>query len=97
MRNARDIIIRPMVTEKSTAQLENQKYAFVVARDANKVEIRRAVEEIFNVKVKDVNTINIRGKKKRVGRFPEGFRPRWKKAVVTLREGSKPIEIFEGR
>ncbi len=97
MRNARDIIIRPLVTEKTTAQMEQHKYTFVVAREASKIAIRRALEEIFDVKVKDVNTMNMRGKKKRVGRFPEGFRPRWKKAVVTLREGSKPIEIFEGR
>lgn len=97
MKSARDIIIRPLVTEKTTSQMEQNKYTFVVAREANKIEIRRALEEIFGVKIKDVNTVNMRGKKKRVGRFPAGFKPRWKKAVVTLREDSKPIEIFEGR
>ena len=97
MRSARDIIIRPLVTEKTTAMMEHHKYSFVVARDASKIDIRRALEEIFEVKVKEVNTMHIYGKKKRVGRFPQGFRPRWKKAVITLREGSKPIEIFEGR
>ncbi|HPU01514.1 MAG: 50S ribosomal protein L23 [Firmicutes bacterium] len=97
MKDPRDIIIRPIVTEKSTGLLEENKYTFAVARDANKIEIRRAVEEIFDVKVKAVNTANYRGKKKRLGRFPEGHTPRWKKAIVTLAEGSKPIELFEGR
>lgn len=97
MKNARDIIIRPLVTEKTTALMEQNKYTFVVAREANKIAIRRALEEIFDVKVRDVRTIQMRGKKKQVGRFPSGFRTRWKKAVVTLREDSKPIEIFEGR
>jgi large subunit ribosomal protein L23 len=77
--------------------LEQNKYTFVVARDANKIEIKRALEQIFDVKVKAVNTINYRGKLKRLGRMPAGFRPRWKKAIVTLTEDSKPIEIFEGR
>src|SRR5690554_827368 len=97
MKDPRDIIIRPIVTEKSTGLLEENKYTFVVAREANKIEIKRALEEIFDVKVKAVNTANYRGKKKRLGRFPQGYTPRWKKAIVTLAEGSKPIELFEGR
>ncbi len=97
MKNAREIIIRPLVTEKTTDLMEKNKYTFVVARDANKIAIRQALEEIFDVQVRDVRTMQMYGKKKRVGRFPTGARPRWKKAVVTLREGSKSIEIFEGR
>jgi large subunit ribosomal protein L23 len=97
MKSARDIIIRPLVTEKTTALLEGRKYTFVVDREANKIEIKKALEEIFDVKVQAVNTLNLKGKKKRIGRHPEGQRPRWKKAVVTLREGSKTIELFEGR
>lgn len=97
MKDPRDIIIRPLVSEKSTALMEEQKYTFVVARGANKIEIKRALEEIFDVQVKAVNTINYRGKKKHLGRFPAGFQPRWKKAVITLAEDSKPIELFEGR
>lgn len=97
MKSVRDIIIRPLVTEKTTALMEGRKYTFVVDREANKIEIRKALEEIFDVKVKAVYTLNLKGKKKRVGRYPEGYRPRWKKAVVTLQESSKPIELFEGR
>lgn len=97
MREPRDIIIRPIVTEKTTRLLEENKYTFVVLREANKIEIKHALEEIFDVKVKAVNTANYQGKKKRLGRYPYGYKPRWKKAIVTLAEGSKPIEIFEGR
>lgn len=97
MRDPRDIIIRPLVSEKSTALMEQNKYVFVVAREANKIEIKHALEEIFSVKVEAVNTANFKGKKKRLGRHPAGYQSRWKKAVVTLAEGSKPIEIFEGR
>ncbi|HOA36116.1 MAG TPA: 50S ribosomal protein L23 [Bacillota bacterium] len=97
MKDPRDIIIRPIVTEKSTGLLEENKYTFVVLREANKIQIKRALEEIFDVKVKAVNTANYRGKKKRLGRFPQGFKPRWKKAIITLAEDSKPIELFEGR
>lgn len=97
MRKARDVIIRPLITEKTTEMMEENKYTFVVMKDANKIEIKNALEEIFDVKVKAVNTMNFRGKKKRLGRFPIGFKSSWKKAVVTLDEGSKPIEIFEGR
>ncbi|MGI6096611.1 MAG: 50S ribosomal protein L23 [Dethiobacteria bacterium] len=96
MRDPRDIIIKPLVTEKSTALMEDNKYSFVVAKEANKIEIKKAVEEIFKVRVKAVNTIRMKGKKKRLGRY-EGFRPDWKKAIVTLSEDSKPIELFESR
>ncbi len=97
MRNSRDVIVRPLISEKTTAMMEESKYAFVVARDANKIEIKSALEEIFDVKVKAVNTANIKGKKKRLGRYPVGFQPSWKKAIITLTEDSKPIELFEGR
>jgi large subunit ribosomal protein L23 len=95
MRSVHEIIVKPLVTEKSTEQLERVgAYAFVVARDANKVEIARAVETLFNVKVRDVRTMQYRGKERRLGRFL-GRRAAWKKAVVRLREGDS-IEIFEG-
>lgn len=97
MRDARDIIIRPLVSEKTTDMMEQNKYTFVVAREANKIEIKDALEEIFDVKIKAVNTANFKGKKKRLGKYPAGFQPRWKKAVVTLTEDSKTIELFEGR
>lgn len=95
MRSLYDVIVRPIVTEKSTDLLDRTgKYSFVVAKDANKVEIARAVEKLFNVRVRDVRTMQYRGKERRVGRII-GRRPAWKKAVVTLREGDT-IEIFEG-
>ncbi len=97
MNDPRDIIIRPLVSEKSTDMMEEGKYTFVVSRKANKIEIKRALEEIFEVKVKSVNTANFKGKTKRLGRFPQGKQPSWKKAVITLAEGSKPIELFESR
>jgi large subunit ribosomal protein L23 len=95
MRNLHEIIVRPLVTEKSTEQLEREgAYSFVVSRDANKLEIARAVEILFGVKVRDVRTMQYRGKERRLGRFV-GRRAAWKKAVVKLREGDS-IEIFEG-
>lgn len=95
MRNIHDIIVRPLVTEKSTDQLErNGAYGFVVANDANKIEIANAVEALFNVKVRNVRTMRYTGKERRVGRFI-GRRASWKKAVVTLQPGDT-IEIFEG-
>jgi large subunit ribosomal protein L23 len=75
--------------------MEELKYAFKVDRNANKIEIKNAVEELFKVKVKSVNTINVSGKMKRMGAH-SGRRPNWKKAIVTLEQGSKPLEIFEG-
>ncbi|ADL06912.1 50S ribosomal protein L23 [Thermosediminibacter oceani] len=94
MKDPHDIIIRPWITEKSMAMKENRKYTFVVHPDANKTEIKNAVEAIFGVKVEKVNTMNMRGKKKRMG-LSEGKRPDWKKAIVTLKKDSKAIEFFE--
>ena len=93
---AYDIIKRPIITEQSMAETENKKYTFEVSKDANKIEIAKAVEEIFGVKVAKVNTINMYGKEKRMGRYPAGRRPARKKAMVTLTEDSKTIEFFEG-
>ena len=93
---ARDILIRPLITERTTQLMAEGKYVFVVAKAANKIEIAKAVEEIFGVKVAKVNTLNMQGKEKRTGRFPAGRRAAWKKAMVTLTPDSKSIEIFEG-
>ena len=93
--NARDIIIAPVITEKSVSVLGEKKYTFRVADGANKIEIAKAVEEIFGVKVAKVNTISMKGKKRRMGRF-EGYTSDWKKAVVTLTADSKTIEFFDG-
>ena len=95
MKNVHDIIIRPIITEQSMSEAENKKYAFQVATDANKIEIRRAVEEIFGVEVESVNTLNVRGKKKRMG-VHIGTRAATKKAIVRLTRKSKSIEFFEG-
>ncbi|PKM83851.1 MAG: 50S ribosomal protein L23 [Firmicutes bacterium HGW-Firmicutes-13] len=95
MKDARDIIIKPVVTEKSTGMMEDSKYTFIVNIKANKVEIKRALEEIFGIKVKAVNTMKVKGKPKRMG-IHRGYRSDWKKAIVTLTPDSKPIEIFEG-
>lgn len=93
-KTAQDIVIKPIITEDSMERLQNGKYTFEVAKDANKVEIAKAVEELFDVKVAKVNTISVKGKQKRMGRSV-GFRPDWKKAIVTL-EGDKTIEFFDG-
>lgn len=92
---ARDIIIKPVITEKSMAGAAEKKYTFKVAKTAGKIEIAKAVEEVFGVKVKKVNTINVRGRYRRQGRTG-GYTPSWKKAIVTLTEESKTIEFFEG-
>ena len=92
MKDARDIIIRPIITEHSYDMIEQNKYTFEVARDANKIEIGKAVEELFGVTVKKVNTINVKPKKKRL-RMVQGYTRRWKKAMVTIAEG-ETIEIF---
>lgn len=94
MKNARDVIIKPLVTERSTELMEEHKYTFIVDKKSNKIDIKRAVEEIFKVKVAVVNTLNMNGKKRRLGRYPEGFRPGYKKAIVKLTEDSKPIDII---
>ena len=90
---ARDILIRPIVTEKSTALMEQGKYTFRVPLAATKIQIRQAVEQIFRVKVQAVNTMRYEGKVKRLGRT-QGRRSDWKKAVVTLKPG-ETIELFE--
>ena len=96
--NAYDIIKKPLLTEKSYADIANKRYTFVVDKDANKIEIKQAVEKIFKVKVKQVNTLNVRGKEKsqntKKGRTV-GKTSSYKKAIVWLAEGSKPIEFFE--
>ncbi len=94
--DARDVIIRPVVSEKSYALLDANAYTFLVHPDANKIQIRQAVESIFAVRVSKVNTINRPGKRKRNRRQPTfGKRPDTKRAVVTLAEGDR-IELFEG-
>ena len=93
--NAHDIIIRPIITEKSMAGTQMKKYTFEVAKNANKIEIAKAVAEVFGVEVKKVNTMNVRGRLRRQGRS-EGYTPSWKKAIVTLTESSKSIEFFDG-
>ena len=90
-----DIIRRPIITEQSMDQVVDRKYTFEVAKNANKIEIKKAVEEIFKVEVEKVTTMNYDGKPKRQGVFA-GKRADWKKAVVKLKEGSKTIELFEG-
>ncbi|MCK9478752.1 MAG: 50S ribosomal protein L23 [Firmicutes bacterium] len=94
-RTAYDIVKRPIITEKSMSQTAEKKYTFEVAKDVNKIEIKKAVEQVFDVKVKKVNTMNVIGKVKRQG-VHVGKRPDWKKAVVTLTDDSKAIEFFEG-
>ena len=96
MKTVYDIILRPIITEQSMEHVDLKKYVFEVSRDANKIEIKKAVEEIFGVKVDKVTTLNLKGKNKRVGRYPEGARKAWKKAVVKLTDESKTIEFFEG-
>ena len=96
MANVYDIIIRPVITERSMADVANKKYVFEVAKTAGKVEIKNAVETAFGVKVKDVNTLNVRGKAKRVGAGRPGTTRSWKKAYVQLTDDSKTIELFEG-
>lgn len=92
---AHDIIIRPIITEKSMMGITEKKYTFEVAKTATKIDIANAVEEAFKVKVAKVNTVSVRGKLKRQGRT-QGYTKSWKKAVVTLTEDSKSIEFFEG-
>ena len=89
-----DIIKKPILSEKTYAGIQNKKYAFVVDKNANKVEIKYAVEQIFGVKVKSVNTVNVNGKLKRQGKT-QGYRSDYKKAYVTLTADSKAIEFFE--
>lgn len=94
MRNPHDVLIKPLVSEKSMGLMEDQKYVFIVDKNANKVEIKYAVQELFKVSVLNVTTMIVRGKMKRMGRYI-GKRPDRKKAIVTLKPGDK-IEVFEG-
>ena len=96
MMTAYDIVIRPIITERAMAGAADKKYVFEVAKSAGKVEIKKAVEEIFGVKVEKVNTIRMEGKEKRQGAAPAGRRASWKKAMVKLTADSKTIEFFEG-
>lgn len=91
---ARELIIKPVITEKSVDLMADNTYCFKVAKKANKIEIKKAIEEIFKVRVTNVRTMNVKGKKKRVGRHV-GMTSGYKKAIVTLAEGDT-IEIFEG-
>lgn len=95
MKFAHDVIIKPLISEKTMDGIADKKYTFQVAKDSNKVEIKKAVEEIFDVKVEKVTTMNYLGKMKRQGRT-EGRRASFKKAVVKLTPDSKTIEFFEG-
>ena len=94
-KTAQDIIVRPIITENSMDGLAERKYTFEVARGANKIEVKKAVETLFGVKDAKVNTISVKGKKKRMGRT-EGYTSAWKKAIVTLTADSKTIEFFDG-
>ena len=90
---AEDIILKPLLTEKGYDGIADKKYTFVVKKSANKTQIKAAVEKLFDVKVASVNTVNCRGKKKRMGRS-EGFTPNYKKAIVQLTADSKAIAYF---
>ena len=91
---AQDIIIRPLLTEKGYDGIADKKYTFIVAKSANKTQIKDAVEKLFKVEVESVNTVNCKGKKKRMGRN-EGYTPDYKKAIVQLKSDSKTIEYFD--
>ena len=95
MKNMHDIIRRPIVSEASMANMQDRKYTFEVSKDANKIEIKQAVEKVFGVEVERVTTMNVLGKFKRQG-VHLGKRPDWKKAIVKLTADSKGIEFFEG-
>ena len=92
---AHDIIIKPIINEKTMGGMPNKKYTFKVDKRAGKIEIKKAIEEIFKVKVSSVNTLNVRGRFRRHGKY-QGYTTSWKKAYVTLTENSKAIEFFEG-
>ena len=94
MKTSHDVIISPIITEASMARLAEKKYTFKVASDANKIEIKKAVEEVFKVSVAKVNTISVKAKNKRVG-YHLGKTSEWKKAIVTLTPDSKTIEFFD--
>lgn len=96
MKSSYDILIRPVISEQSMEHSDIKKYVFEVAKDANKIEIAKAVEEVFGVEVEKVTTLHVKGKEKRVGANPKGRTASWKKAVVRLTPKSKTIEFFEG-
>jgi len=96
MKTSCDIVLRPIISEQSTEHVDLKKYVFEVAPSANKIEIKKAVEDLFDVEVSKVTTLNMKGKRKRMGRYPFGYRKSWKKAVVRLSDRSKTIEFFEG-
>ncbi len=93
-KTAHDIILRPVVTEHTMEGMQDRKYTFKVAKAANKIEIKQAIEELFGVKVLKVHTMNCKGRYVRQG-ATGGYRPDWKKAIVTLTEDSKTIEFFD--
>ncbi|ANE46785.1 50S ribosomal protein L23 [Paenibacillus swuensis] len=94
MKNPRDIIKRPVITERTSEMMNDRKYVFEVEMRANKTEIKLAIESIFKVKVTDVNTLRMAAKPKRYGKY-SGYTSEWKKAIVTLSEDSKALEFFE--
>lgn len=94
MKLVQDIIIKPVITEASMNNIALKKYTFKVCKSSNKIEIAKAVEKLFDVKVEKVNIMNVKGQQKRMGRNV-GYRPDWKKAIVTLTKDSKTIEFFE--
>jgi len=94
--NMYDIVKRPVITEQSMESVADKKYVFEVDVNANKTEIKAAIEGIFDVKVAKINTIRMQGKVKRTGAYPAGRRAAYKKAIVTLTADSKTIEFFEG-
>lgn len=98
MKTAQEIILAPVITEKSMTGIADKKYVFKVANDATKVDIANAISELFDIEKKDivkVNTVSVRGQERRVGRY-SGYTASWKKAIVTLKKDAKPIEFFEG-
>jgi len=95
MKDVRDVILRPIITERSTEMMADNKYVFEVSPKTNKTEIKLAIEKIFDVKVESVNTINVKGKPKRMGRYM-GKRKDWKKAIVKLSADSKALDFFAG-
>jgi large subunit ribosomal protein L23 len=94
MKNPRDIIKRPVITERTSEMMTTKKYVFEVDIRSNKTEIKQAIEQIFKVKVTGVNTMRMPGKPKNYGRY-SGYTSEWKKAIVQLSDDSKPLEFFE--
>jgi large subunit ribosomal protein L23 len=94
MRSPYDVILKPVISERSMSDAENKKYTFKVATDASKTEVKHALEEIFGVQITKVNIMNVKGKKKRMGRNV-GMTASSRKAIVTLAKGSKEIEFFQ--